>query len=101
MMKNILNGEKLNLENGYLEDAVVEENQNESIMTDTFEQEVEFENAASANVSDESRSDVNNTSEIQQGFATSSLREGMTRRTSECQAAKRSKTSISAFAHFK
>jgi hypothetical protein len=38
---------------------------------------VEIENAASANVSDESRSDVNNTSEIQQGFATSSLREGM------------------------
>ena len=37
---------------------------------------MEIENAASANVSDESRSDVNNTSEIQQGFATSSLREG-------------------------
>ena len=64
------------MENGNLEDAVGEENKNESIMTDTFEQEVEFENETSANVSDESRSDVNYTSQNQQGFATSSLREG-------------------------
>ena len=60
-------------------------------MTDTFEQEVEFENETSANVSDESRSDVNYTSQNQQGFATSSLREGLTRRTSEQQAAKRAR----------
>ena len=85
------NGESIDLENGNLEDAVGEENQNESIMTDTFEQEVEFENETSANVSDESRSDVNYTSQNQQGFATSSLREGLTRRTSERQAAKRAR----------
>ena len=72
-----VNDEIPNLENGNLEDAVGEENQNESIMTDTFGQEVEFENEAASHISDESRSDLNSTSEIQQGFATSSLREGM------------------------
>ena len=71
-----VNYEIPNLENGNLEDAVREENQNESIMTDTFGQEGEFENAGSSHISDESRSDLNSTSEIQQGFATSSLREG-------------------------
>ena len=90
-VQNVVIENPVNLENGNLDDGVGEENHNDSIMTDTFEQEEELENAEPANASHESGSDVNNTSEMQQGFATSSLREGITRRTSVRQAAKRAR----------
>ena len=87
-------------ENGYLDDMGVEENQNDSMLEATFAEERSIENetelgtlsTASANISRVSHSGVNsNFGGSEAGFTTSSVNEGLTRRRSERQAAKRAR----------
>ena len=85
------NEEEQNNDNGNAEDVGGEENQNDSILNDTFSEEANLEAGEAPNTSTNGSSSNESGLNIQTGFRTSSVQDGLTRRRSERQATKRAR----------